>query len=79
MYGSCARGEQKYDSDIDLFLFLDKDTPAETIRQMRLDVIPENYELPNVEIKYSMTDSFSTSKQFDMQLRKDAKLLWRRK
>lgn len=27
LYGSCTRSEQKYHSDVDLFLFMDEDAP----------------------------------------------------
>ena len=78
LYGSCARKEQKYDSDVDLFLFLDNQAPDELIRRMRLDVIP-HFTLPEVEIKFSKTNEFSSSRQFSRNIERAGKLIWERK
>lgn len=77
LYGSCARCEQKFDSDVDVFLFLDDDIPANLIREMRSDVIPD-YTLPEVEIKFSKTNEFSTSYHFNKNIERDCKLIWKR-
>ncbi|MDE6888625.1 MAG: nucleotidyltransferase domain-containing protein [Eubacterium sp.] len=77
LYGSCARLQQTFDSDVDLFLFLDREMPDHLIREMRLDVIP-HYSLPEVEIKYSKNDEFSSSYQFNQNLERDARLIWER-
>ena len=78
LYGSCARGEQKYDSDIDLFLFLSTNVPDNIIRDMRLAVIP-NYNLPEVELKTSKSNEFSSSYHFNQNIRRDGVMLWERK
>lgn len=77
LYGSCARAQQKFSSDVDLFLFLDQDTPEQLIREMRLEVIPD-YSLPEVEIKYSKGEEFSSSYHFNRNIERDGRLLWER-
>lgn len=77
LYRSCARQEQKFDSDVDLFLFLDDEMPDELIREMRMAVIP-HYSLPEVEIKFSKTETFSSSRQFNRHLERDGRLIWER-
>ncbi len=77
LYGSCARAQQKFDSDVDLFLFLDQDTPDQLIREMRSEVIP-HYSLPEVEIKCSKGQQFSSSYHFNRNIERDGKLLWKR-
>lgn len=77
LYGSCARLQQTFHSDVDLFLFLDNEIPDDLIREMRLEVIP-HYSLPEVEIKYSKNEDFSNSYHFNQNLERDAKLIWER-
>lgn len=77
LYGSCARREQKFNSDVDLFLFLDEGMPDDLIREMRMAVIP-HYSLPEVEIKFSKTDLFSNSRHFNRNLERDGRLIWER-
>lgn len=78
LYGSCARGERNYDSDVDIFLKLSGDTPPDVVRKMKSDVIPDDYKLPHVELNYSRGDSFSVIPQFNKNIEKDGKLLWER-
>ena len=76
LYGSCARGMQKYTSDVDLFLFLKPDTPSRLIRMMKTEVNSGDYTLPEVELKISLTDQFSESKTFSGNIERDAIKLW---
>lgn len=75
LYGSCARGEQKYHSDVDLFL--DDDVPDGVVREMRSEVVP-HYTLPEVELKTSKSDEFSSSYHFNKNIERDGRLLWER-
>lgn len=77
LYGSCARVQQKFHSDVDLFLFIEPEMPDHLIREMRLEVIPD-YSLPVVEIKFSKGREFSSSYQFNRNIERDGKLLWER-
>lgn len=76
LYGSCARGDQKYTSDVDLLLKLRKNVPADILRSMRVEATPDDWELPEVELKYFLGERFSQSEQFDRNLREEGKLLW---
>ncbi|MBE5935025.1 MAG: nucleotidyltransferase domain-containing protein [Lachnospiraceae bacterium] len=78
LYGSCARGEQKYSSDVDLFIKVKEDTPQKVLLDMRRQVMPEDEKLPEVELKFSSTDNFSSSSQFNTNIKTEGKLLWRR-
>lgn len=79
LYGSCARGHQKFDSDVDLFLFVDEGVSDQLIRELRIAVSPDDYTLPEVEIKISKTNYFSNSRIFQTNLEREAILLWKRK
>lgn len=78
LYGSCARGDQKYTSDVDLLLKLRKNVPASVLRSMRVEATPDDWELPEVELKYFMGERFNSSEQFDRNLREEGKLIWAR-
>lgn len=78
LYGSCARGRQKYNSDVDLLIKLDVETPKKVVRKMRLDVMPEEAGLPPVELKINMGEEFSSSRQFNENIKREGKLLWQR-
>lgn len=52
LFGSCARGEQKYHSDVDLLVQCREDVLPETIRSMSIAVMPEKLDLPEVELKF---------------------------
>lgn len=76
LYGSCARGDQKYTSDVDLLLKLRETVPADILRSMRVEATPDDWKLPEVELKYFLGDRFCQSEQFDRNLREEGKLLW---
>ena len=76
LYGSFSRKEHKYDSDVDLFVCVQENTPTKVIARMRSAVINDDYTLPEVELKISKSGLFSSSRQFDENLQKEALLLW---
>ena len=76
LYGSCARGDQKYTSDVDLLLKLRKTVPSGVLRSMRVEATPDDWELPEVELKFFWGERFDGSEQFDRNIRKEGKLLW---
>lgn len=78
LYGSCARGDFKHDSDVDLFLVLEPGVPRALIREMKWAVTPDDLELPAVELKTGTLGDFSNSRQFDENIRNEGKLLWKR-
>lgn len=79
LFGSCARGEENYQSDIDLLVIADPKITKQQIRNLKNDVCPDDYLLP--EVNLIVTDSFkdaSSSNQFNKNVRRDGILLWRR-
>lgn len=76
LYGSCARGEQKYASDVDLLLKLKADVPHNILRTMRSEATPDDWELPEVELEFFSGSHFSNSHQFNKNLEKEAVLIW---
>ena len=76
LYGSYARKEQNYQSDVDLLIFITESTPTQMIAKMRHAVISEDYTLPEVELKFTKSDRFSSSYQFNKNIERDAILLW---
>lgn len=75
LYGSCARGEQRYHSDIDLLVIAKSLTPRQ-IRKMKLDVISDDYHLPDIELR--VTDGTFANSLMGKNIRKDGKLLWKK-
>lgn len=78
LYGSCARGEQKYQSDVDLLIRVTEDTPARIMRRMRSEVIPDDIELPDVELKFYSGDEYSSSPRFNKNIERDKKIIWKK-
>lgn len=79
LYGSCARREQKYTSDVDLFVFFDHDTPKSVIFNLKSITSPDDSDLPEVDLHCSLSNSFGFSKCYDDNLTREAKLLWERR
>lgn len=77
LYGSCARKQQKYDSDVDLFLVTERLSASE-IAKLRSCVNSGDSKLPEVEVKISFTERFSSSQRFNKNLEREAILLWER-
>lgn len=78
LYGSCARGEQKYHSDLDLLLIVEPSMPNVLIRELKSRVMPDDDTLPEVELKVNKGEELSFSHQFTTNLKKDGVLLWNR-
>ena len=78
LYGSCARGEQKASSDVDLFLQIKESTPPEIIRKMKIAVMSRVYTLPEVDVHVDRMGGFGPVGQFSENLKKEARLIWKR-
>ena len=79
LFGSCARGEENYQSDIDLLVIADPKITKQQIMDIKSDVCSDDYLLPEVNI--IVTDSFkdaSSSDQFNKNVRRDGILLWKK-
>ena len=80
LYGSYARNEQSADSDIDLYIQTDTKTDRKMIRELIVLCNPEDYRLPEVEVKVEQgVDSLMKNDLFHENIRKDGILLWKRK
>lgn len=78
LYGSCARGEQKFGSDVDLLVKVEKDTSPRILRKMRVEVMPEQLDLPDVELKFFIGPEFSESYRFNENIKKEGRLIWKK-
>lgn len=78
LYGSCARNEYKYSSDVDLFVRVKKDTPNKILMAMRSEVVSSDIALPDVELKFGNSEIFSSSAQFNENIEREGILLWER-
>lgn len=81
LYGSCVRKEQKYASDVDLFMVLDN---AFDIQKNKADVIflkgevtPTDDDLPEVDLKVVIGDSWKDNQMLYYQnIKKEGVDLW---
>lgn len=78
LYGSYARGQQKYWSDVDLLIRVVANTPPKIMRKMRTEVIPEDINLPEVDLKFTMGEEYSTSYRFNENIKRDGRLIWKK-
>lgn len=63
LYGSCARMQQKYTSDVDLFVLTSEPMTKKQIRDLKIAVSPDDYTLPSVELKIGA--QLSADNQFE--------------
>ena len=50
LYGSCARGEERYDSDVDILLFIKDSMPKEKRLMINAETCPDDFTLPDTDI-----------------------------
>ena len=64
-YGSSARNEQSYNSDVDLLVVLQNDFPSKELKKeillLKGNVKPENLSDPDVDLKISLEDTLRNS------------------
>jgi predicted nucleotidyltransferase len=84
LFGSCAREEQNFESDVDLFLVLDiSKNDFENIKQdiiyLRGTISPVEATAPEVDVKITIGNSWETDDSTIYYfIRKDGKLLWKK-
>lgn len=83
LFGSCARNEQKYTSDIDLLLVLKEEFSSEKerlrvpLRLIKSDVMTGELDDPDVDLKIVIGDEWENSPMLFYQLiRKEGISLW---
>lgn len=83
LYGSYARGDYKYSSDIDLFLVLEEEARGHhsEIMELKSEVTDaEDFEGVDVDLKVAFGDAWKKSNQFyHKNIRRDGKNIWGRK
>lgn len=81
LYGSCVRGDQDYNSDVDLFAVLSKDTDLDSLKDAILflkgDVIPPETRMPEVDLKIVVGGDWESSKMLYYQnVKKEGVKIW---
>lgn len=78
LFGSCARGEERYHSDVDLLVIVIPDAEESVLRKLKTEVISDQRALPEVNIVFvrdSRYGSISVLAHFDKNIRRDHILL----
>jgi predicted nucleotidyltransferase len=84
LFGSCAREEQNFESDVDLFLVLD--ISRDDFQNIKQDIIylrgtisPVEATAPEIDVKIALGNSWKTDNSTIYHfIRKDGKLLWKK-
>lgn len=82
LYGSCARNEQSYGSDVDLLIELDESFRTSKgkltlISELRSRLSNHDEGLPDIEIKFVIGEQWKTDNTiFFSNVRRDGKKLW---
>lgn len=80
LYGSCARNEQRADSDIDLYLELEAGVPMKELRALKISCNPDDWRLPDVELKIDIGENENRFDDlFHKNIQKEGVVLWERK
>lgn len=79
LYGSCATGKQKFDSDVDLLVQYNQKFIPQIGREMRIAVMPADVSQPDVELKFVNQEQWKCKGDpFSMNLRREGILLWKK-
>lgn len=81
LYGSCARGEQEYNSDVDLLLELDNSFDEKRYREkiiiLKGSVTPPDLNMPEVDLKIVIGDTWKNSPMLYYQnVKKEGINIW---
>lgn len=81
LYGSCARGEQTPQSDVDLFLELSSEFPKEKLRKqiilLKSDIMPLDAWMPEIDLKITVGNNWEASKDiYYKNVRRDGLVIW---
>lgn len=76
LFGSCARGTQRYQSDVDLLLYARGDLPEEKVRELKFGLSPEDFTLPEVQGIVSRSEKLPMIRQFVDNIRKEGIIIW---
>lgn len=81
LYGSCARGEQHYGSDVDLFVVLNKEFDAKQNHKDLIQIMsyiqPNSLELPQIDIKFEAGNNWKNRNDlYYVNIRRDGINIW---
>jgi len=76
LFGSCARGEEKYSSDVDLLLVVSDSMSGSDIRKISLDCFVDDLTLPDADIVVYKESTLAESSFFISQVKKDWRLIY---
>ena len=81
LYGSCARGEQTYKSDVDLLVEFSEDIDpikcGPDIIQLKGDISPSSLEFPEVDMHVVIGDGWRNSKKlYHQNVRREGIEIW---
>lgn len=80
VFGSCGRKQEKYTSDVDLLVECSENIPPQMARSMRIAVMPEQLDLPEIDLKFENGSKWQRQEdQFSKNLVKEGVLLWEKK
>lgn len=80
LFGSYARKQQKYSSDVDLLIQCSEKISPEIVREMRIAVMPDCIDLPEVDLKFVINSNWKKqTDQFSRNLVKEGVLIWEKK
>ena len=55
-----------------------ENTPARILRKMRIEAMPDETDLPEVDLKFTSGENFSQSYRFNENIKKDGNLIWKK-
>lgn len=80
IFGSCARKQEKYTSDVDLLVECNEKMTPQIVRSMRIAVMPEQLDMPEIDLKFEKGSKWKEQDdQFSKNLLKEGVLLWEKK
>ena len=79
LFGSCARGDETYQSDVDLFILTESGVSKDQLFDMKCKVISDDLSLPDVNLITADSLQKLTSVQFVNNIIKDGVLVWKKK
>ena len=80
LFGSYARKQNRYSSDVDILIECNENLNPEVARKMRIAVMPECIDMPEIDLKFVKKDKWrERGNQFSKNLLKEGVLLWKKK
>lgn len=78
LFGSYARGEQSYDSDVDIYIICSPSVPKNALRKLKIMVLSEEENMPEVDVKFGFNDLNAENDLFHDNIKKEGILLWQK-